>query len=425
MATRRNGNYSPARWGWCLVALVLTAPVAVRPAVETRVPRTLPPAHPSSAPPADQARRTIDDLVRELSLCRNEGTAQYLRYYLGVAQFKAGLIAEAAAAFTLLARAPQAPEFLRICSLNMVGQIARLQGEHDKALQAFADLVDWAGKWPALDPNDRSRPIRYTLWRAALISRAEIQESRQDLAAAAAEYDRVLQGAQNHPPDKADANQVPLVMDRLSQLCLQMQDTGRYLNLTADLAARFPTYPRTPMIELERVCVEALRDVPLTEEYPPGTLYAPARFIAHLRRSGTAGAAEAALNSIERLCRKYEGISLGLVLNYDYAWMLDAVGRRDQAIDVLGRITAPGKPAGAVAPEVTLSQEDVLCRYAVLQRALLLAERKDYDKALEILASLPPAPDKKSHVSGLAESITRNVQTLKREVARNVSHGEK
>lgn len=425
MATRRNDNCSPALWGWCLAVLVLAAAVEVRPAGETRVPRAPPPARPSGTAPADQARRLMDDLVRELSRCRDEDTARYLRYYLGVAQFKVGLLAEAAAAFTDLARAPQAPEFLRVCSLNMVGQIARLQGEHDKALQAFADLADLTEKWPTLDPNDRARPVLHTLWRAALISRAEIQESRKNLAAAAAEYDRALQGEKNHPPEAADANQVPLVMDKLSQLCLQMQDTGRYLNLTADLAARFPTYPRTPTVELERICVEALQDVPPAEEYPPGALYAPARFIAHLRRRGTAGATEAALNSVERLCRKYEGISSGLVLAYDYAWMLDAAGRRDQAIDVLGRIAAPAGPTGTIAPEVTPAQEDVLRRYAVLQRALLLAEKKEYDKALEILASLPPAPDKKSHVSRLAESMTRNVQTLKREVPKNVPHGEK
>jgi hypothetical protein len=373
---------------------------------------------------AQKPRETIDDLVRALGQCRDESTARYLRYSLGIAQFKAGLMPEAAAAFASLAREPQAPELLRVCSLNMVGQIARLQGEQDKALQAFADLAARVEKWPTLDPQDRARPALRTLWRAALISRAEILESRKDLAAAA-EYERVLKGEKDCPPDAADPHQVPFVMDRLSELRLQMQDTGRYLDLTADLVGRFPAYPRTPVVELERVCVQALQDVPPAPGYPPGVLSAPARFIAHLRRSGAAGPAAAALNSVERLCRKYAGTPSALLLDYDYAWMLDAVGRQDQAIAVLARIAAPGEPGGTTAPEAAPSQEDVLRRYAVLQRALLLAENTDYDKALQILAGLPPAPDQKSHVSRLAESMTRNVQTLKREVARNVRHGEK
>jgi tetratricopeptide (TPR) repeat protein len=374
---------------------------------------------------AQKPRETIDDLVRALGQCREESVARYLRYRLGVRQFQAGLMPEAAAAFASLAREPQAPELLRVCSLNMVGQIARLQGEHDKALQAFADLVVRAEKWPTLNPQDQTCPALRTLWRSALISRAEILESRKDPAAAAVEYERLLKSEKDCPPDPADANRVPLVMDRLSQLRLQMQDTGSYLDLTADLVGRFPAYPRVSMVELERVCVQALQDVPPAPEYPSEVLFAPARFIAHLRRSGAAGPAEAALNSVERLCRKYAGTPSALMLDYDYAWMLDAAGRQDQAIGVLARVAAPGASAGATAPEAAPSQEDVLRRYAVLQRALLLAEGRDYDEALQILASLPPAPDKNSHVSRLAESMTRNVHSLKREVARDVPHGEK
>jgi tetratricopeptide (TPR) repeat protein len=425
MATRKSDNSSCARWGSCLIVLVLTASAPIPPAAGTRAPQTAPVAHSSQTPTANEAGQTIDDLTRALRQCRDEGAAGYIRYRLGIMQFKAGRMAEAAAAFEPLAHEPQASELLRVCSLNMAGQIARLQGEHAQALQAFADLAGLTEKWPTLDPQDRSRPALHTLWRAALISRAEIQESRKNLAAAAAEYECLLQGEKDHPPGEVDDNQMPLVMDRLSQLCLQMQDAGRYLSLTADLIARFPAYPRTPMVELERVCVQALGDAPSAREYPPGVLYAPARFIAHLRRRGAAGPAEAVLNGIERLCRKYEDAPLGLLLDYDYAWMLDAVGRRDQAIEVLARIAAPGEPNETVAPEVAPSHEEVLRRYAVLQHALLLAERQDYDKALRILTGLPPAPDRSSHASQLAESMIRNVQTLKREVSKNVLHGEK
>jgi tetratricopeptide (TPR) repeat protein len=425
MAIPKSDSYSPTLRGLCLALLVLAAPARVRPAAATRVPQTSPPTHPSGGPTADEARRAIDDLARALGQCRDESAARYIRYRLGTMQFKAGRMGEAAAAFEPLAHEPEAPELLRICSLNMAGQIARLQGEYDKALQTFAGLAGLTEKWPTLDPQDRSRPALHRLWQAALISRAEIQESRKNLAAAAAEYERVLQGEKNRPPGATDGNEVALVTDRLSQLRLQMQDTSRYLNLTADLVGRFPAYPRTPMVELERVCVQALQDVPPAREYPPGVLYAPVRFIAHLRRSGAAGPAEAALQSVERLCRKYEGTPPGLMLDYHYAWMLDAVGRRDQAIEVLARITAPDEPTGAVAPELAPSQEEVLRRYAVLQHALLLAEEENYDKALKILAGLPPAPDKESHVSRLAESVTRNVQTLKREVSGNVPYREK
>jgi hypothetical protein len=154
----------------------------------------------------------------------------------------------------------------------------------------------------------------------------------------------------------------------------------------------------------------------------------------------------AVLHAVDQLCRKHQGTPADALLNYHYAWMLEAAGERDQAIEAIARIScrglpvreerAPGAPQAprengrdasdeAVVPQTCRPHQDVLYEYATIQHALMLAERGDHAKALQLLANLSADGDKTPHISQLAESVTKSIQTLKREVPANEEQQDK
>lgn len=391
----------------------------------------------------EEAKRAIDPLVHALNTCRDDGAAWHLRYRVGVIHFKAGTMAEAEACFQQIADASEAPELIQACALNMAGQVARLQGDNDKALKALGRLAGLAERSVAARSGDASNAMLCRLWCAALIGRAEICELQKDYIAAANEYKRLLQARIDLENNDAFAGRIPLVMDRLSQLHLQERHVDEYLSLATALTARFPAYPRAPLIELESLCVRALRDARPAPEYAQGALCAPAHLIEHLRQAhhglqareqrGRDGR-DTVLDAIDQICQRHQGTPMGALLDYHYAWLLEAAGRRDKAMEAIARVSGGGRrlprasrgddrdrPDEPVVPEAGRPHEDILREYAIIQHAIMLAERGDYSKASQLLATLSPDPDGNPHVSLLTESVSKSIQTLKREVPKDAT----
>jgi tetratricopeptide (TPR) repeat protein len=415
MATPRNGICSTTPSVLGTTVLLLTAVLAVRAADRTPAPVPKSTDDSSAAMTPQEAEKAIGRLQRALLACRDDSVAWQIRYHIGVIHFKAGMMAEAVGAFAPIAAAAHAPGILQACSLNMMGQIARRQGQTTAALETFGRLVALVDKLLAADPPDAFHSSLRRLREAALISRAEIYEVQRDSAAAAVEYEHFLQTeavVANAQDSCADA---PLVMDRLSQLHLQRRDVRRYLDLTDTLIARFPAYRRTPVVELENVCVRVLQEVQPEFEYPQGTLYVPVQVTAYLRHPRPAPPASEILARVDQVCRKYRDRPTSVLLDYWYAWMLEAAGRPDDACAAIARASASPPATEAGAPPAGPSPDDIR-PYAAIQHAILLAEKGDYNQALVLLASLSPDPDQEPHVSRLVESTIKNVQTLKREV---------
>ena len=449
MAIPRNDNCSPRSVAFC-AGLALCAVLGVRAGEPTASPvRPSPGLSPAVMTP-QAAEETVARLRLVLQGCRDDNVAGNIRYSIGVTYFKAGMMAQALATLEPIASTTQGSDLLRACSWNMVGQIRRLRGENARAADAFGRLADLCAPPPA--PAAAAHPAFRQLRGAALISRAEIRALQKDYAAAAADYERLLQTETGPATDEGTPDPRPLVMDRLSQLYLQQRDPNRYLHVTTTLLARFPAYGRTPVVELENLCVRVLQDVQPTLAYPQGALYAPVQVTAYLRRPQATRPAAPILADVEQICRKHRHTGMSVLLEYLFAGMLDAAGRPDQALDVLARLPPPGPPTEGAAPETgppdteenpkpearnsgtggsatrpaeaqdsasLPSRDEVLREYAVLQRALLLTEKRSYSEALQLLASLPSDPETRPHLARLSASLVTNIQTLKREVLQN------
>jgi tetratricopeptide (TPR) repeat protein len=367
---------------------------------------------------AQEAEALLERLKKALAACSDDDLAWRIRYRLGVIYFKAGRMAEAQSVFERIAATSRAPDLIQACCLNMAGQTARLQGEDAKALAAFARVAALTERLLTGEGNDILPAVLRRLWCGALIGRAEICESRGDAPTAAAEYERLLHAETELTDDEELQSVVPPVRDRLSQSCLQRQDVSEYLNVTATLVAQYPDYWRTPMVDLERMCVRLLREIQPDLEYPQGALHAPERLIARMSGAEAARSASDILGHAAQLCEKYDGTPARRTMEYYHAWMLDAAGRRDRAFEAIAR-ASKGDAAGPVPSVAGRSHADVLHRYAVIQHAVMLAESAHFVEALQLLATLPVDPNDQSHISQLTESVAKCIQTLKREVPAN------
>ena len=107
----------------------------------------------------------------------------------------------------------------------------------------------------------------------------------------------------------------------------------------------------------------------------------------------------------------------GILLQYHYAWLLDTLGEKNKAAEIFAMISAARIPNNGDKPREKAILETV-AEYAKIQLAILLGERADYTEALRILNTMRTHPDK-SHISELAKSVGKNLETLKREVPEN------
>ncbi len=124
------------------------------------------------------------------------GAADQLRarpaYDAAMKDFEAAKLDEAKNGFAAILDSPDCPTLVRLCSLNMVAQIARIQGRSQEALKTFEALASY------IEKSERQGGGAVELWHSAVFSRAEIYESLHDPNSAIEQYTRILA-----PPFKA------------------------------------------------------------------------------------------------------------------------------------------------------------------------------------------------------------------------------
>jgi hypothetical protein len=363
------------------------------------------------------AKSAIAELERALANCEDAYLAFRIRYRIGVMHFRAGMIGASKAGFLQIANDPKCPELIRACSFNMIGQISRLRAENKDALEALGRVADLLEQRLSIGRGYAPNSTMAKLWCSAFLSRAEIYELQRDYAASITEYSRLLHALSQSKSEHMQSQYAPLANDRMSQLCLRQGDTDRYTELAEALTGRYPEYCRTPIVRLELECVKFLRSVSPKLEFPHGSFSAPAHVIAHLKRSDDGTSPQSVVDKLNGLCKEYRNTRGGMLLQYHYAWLLDTLGEKRKAAEVFARIFSNDAVNANSKSEEKVIAETVQ-EYAKIQYAIMAGEKADYREALKVLSSLKAHPDK-SHLSELAESVTKGVQTLIREVPRN------
>ena len=366
----------------------------------------------------ETAEETISELKQALALCTDDELRFRLEYRAGMIYFKAGDLAKAVGCFEKVAQAADCPDLIRLCSLNMAGQIHRMRAKDDKALKAFEELIEQSQKFLTKDPNQADPAAVIKLAATAGFAKAEIYQYNEDYDSAITEFKKIIAFLKGK--GLFAKTYAPLVLDRMSQFYLIEGKVEGYNQTAVGLVEKYPEYYRVPIVRLETEAVKILKQKEPSVIFPRGSFDAPARLIALIKDSGDKELKDRVTVLLKNLsgqyCRSYGGILIG----YHYAWLLDSSGRQRQAAKVLEDIC---KQAAAINPDIpgTTSVINTLTDYAKLQQAVILGEENKYREALEIIYSLTPDPND-VHMLNLSDSIKKALETLKREVPKDVNN---
>jgi tetratricopeptide (TPR) repeat protein len=413
MDTRRNESYSLIS---CFVAIITStygmslakSECAIDVLVATY---KLPPAI-----TPNQAELTIAGLKKAEADCKDDYLSFRIRYRIGVIYLKAGMSESAEVSFKQIANDPECPELIRACSLNMIGQISRLRGENKAALDAFKKVADQFEQYLQNDPTDN---LFYSkLLFSALFSRAEILELEQNFSAGVTEYRRLLNILRRDENKEVTDRYIPLINDRVSQLYLRQGDIDNYTKFAEKLIRNYPQYYRTPVVELEMECIKFLKSVSANPVFANGSFAVMAQVIMCFKDSKGVNSAQSIVQKLDTLCKEHQNTYAGILLHYHYACLLDALGDKEKATEILTRIFSDNfvntnrKSLGEAIESVR--------EYAKIQYAVTSAEMTEYRQALRVLSSLRFSPDN-SHISDMAKSVTESIHVLRREVSVNDS----
>lgn len=363
-----------------------------------------------------EAEPVVAKLEKALANCTDDYLAFRLKYRIAMINFRAHGMEPSKARFLQIAQDPKCPEIVKVCSLNMIGQISRLMGNDKEALEAFDQTSSLLARKFSWGVEDSACSGLKKLWVLVVFSRAEIFEMQGDYASGVVEYENLLEALSQNRRGRF-SQYAAGVNDRLCQLYLHQGDTGKYVKSALALTAGYPEYYRTGIIKLEIECVKFLKTVGVDFNFSDGSFSAPSYTIAYLRRARDLDSAQDMAEKLDRLSREYADGYSGILLGYHYAWLLDALGERDRALEVLARVSSD-ECFGANEKHCRITIVETIQRYAKIQRAIILGEKANYSEALQVLDSLR-TDQSESHISELAKAVSKGMQTLKREVRRN------
>ena len=363
-----------------------------------------------------EAESAIADLEKVLINCQDSNLAFRIRYRIGMMYFKAGMSGVAEDQFLRIANELDCPVLIRVCSFNMIGQISRMEGENRQALDAFNQVVELVEQQSAGAKKSFVSAALMRLCCSALLSRAEIRQMQQDYDASISEYDRLLRMLVQNQEDKF-SQYIPLAKDRISQLYLKQGNIDKYIEIAQMLPVDCPRYYRAGVIRFEIECIRFLRSVSKDFECADGSFTAPARLITYFKVSKDKDSAKPILEVLSRLCEEHSNTYAGILLSYHYAWLLDAIGEKNKAVEVFARVSSTdiGGVNNNVRPNAIAK---TIAEYAKIQCAIMLGEKGDYEKALQVVGSLGSHPEQ-SHISDLAKSVSEGMVVLRREFPAN------
>lgn len=339
-------------------------------------------------------------------------------YSNGIDYFKAGDLEEALSSFEKYESDIGSPYIVRLCSINMVGQIYRMQAKDDKALIAFEKLIEQAHELFREEPNKVIPLYVSKLVTAAGFAKAEIYQYNHEYDRAIGEYKRIVDYLKAHGYFEANSY-APLALDRMSQLYLISGRVEDYYDAAGELIKKHPSYYRTGIVKFEAEAIKKLRQQDDGAAFARGSYDAPARLIELIKESGDNELNESTSLVLEGLLGQHKNSYSGVLLGYHYAWVLDAAGEREKAIELFEIVGKEASQAGFERQSVTLIT-NALGNYAKLQQAVILGDKNKYREAIGVIKTLDPDAND-VHIFNLSNSIGNAMETLKREVPKDAN----
>ncbi|KPJ65431.1 MAG: hypothetical protein AMJ43_10725 [Coxiella sp. DG_40] len=366
---------------------------------------------------SEDAERVISDLNQALGLCKDADLRFRIKYRIGILYFKVGCFDKAYDYFGDISQRPDCPDLIRLFSLNMSGHIHRMQARDKKALDAFEDLIALSKRFLPKDADEPNPPTVLKLTISAVFAKAEIYQYQQKYASAITEYNRALSLLKENKVSGL-VNYIPLAMDRIAQLNLIKDNLDVFCKTNRQLIEKYSGYYRTPIIRFETEAAKVLKEKNPHIDFSRGSYETPAKLITYLKSSKDKDQIQRTLSLLENLCKQYEGTYGGFLLSYHYAWLLDAANQRDAAANIFAKLDKTVVKKTYDNPGIDIIVKTI-ADYAKLQQAIILGEAGNYRQAFETLYSVRGDPND-THLLNLTESVKKGLDTLKREVPKDV-----
>jgi tetratricopeptide (TPR) repeat protein len=358
----------------------------------------------------DEIPKEIERLQKRLKRCTDRDNASKIKYRIGLLYFKDAKLDRAESIFDDIANDKDASLLIRICGLNMSAQTARLFGDDRRTLEIFDKLIHLCSR--NISDSQNKGALEY-LHCSALVSKTELYELRQKYDLAIEQYRLLLELLGDKENENLTQKFGPSAYERLAQLYLRYGNYESYHKAIANIKNKFPDYKRMPILELEAESVGLIADSDLVQKWSRKSSQAPAIVAGTLVIERDKDYQKKVAHTFETLCQKYQDSEWTILLNYHYAWLLDSINDDDKASVVLDKIYSAKSETtlkGTLADFVP-----TLKAYAAIQNAIILAERQDCKKALNVLKKIE-LPSNHKHLSKLKESVIKSTQILKREV---------
>jgi len=360
-------------------------------------------------------KEIVSDLQNSLTGFDDNELVFRIRYRIGILYFKAGHIDRAGKQFHQISQEPNCPQLVRLCSLNMTGQISRMLAKDNEAIENFCELLRLSEKYLLDDNEDTILSTLLKLTVTAAFQCAEIYQYQQNYDAAIIKYKRLL-GILEKNKQMRLKRYITLAKDRISQLSLMSgaDYLDQYYGTAQDIIQNFPDYYRVPIIKLEVEAIKFLRKNTSQNHFPNGSFDAPVKIITYLKDCKDKVQIRSIFYVLENLCREYDGTYGAVLLNYHYACLLDATGDKEKAANTFAKITLSTAQKLNVGDSVQAVIK-IIAEYAKLQQAVILGEIGNYQQAIKAVENIKMYPES-YHLSKLVESVVKSLETLKREV---------
>ena len=357
----------------------------------------------------DEIPKEIELLQKRLKRCTDRDNATKIKYRIGLLYFKDGKLDRAESIFDVIANDKDVPLLVRICGLNMSAQTARLIGDDRRTLENFDKLIHLCKR--NVSDNQNKDALEY-MHCNALVSKAELYELRQKYNLAIEQCRLLLEFLSDKENETLTPKFGPPAYERLAKLNLRQGNYESYYEAIANIKNKFPEYKRMPIRELEAESVRLIADSDLVQNWSRKSSQASAIVAGTLVIEADKDYQKKIAHTFETLCKKYKESDWSILLNYHYAWLLDSINDDDMASVVLDKIYSANSETqfkGTLADFVP-----TLKAYAAIQNAIILAERQEYKKALNVLGKIELSSNNK-HLSKLKESVIKSTRILRME----------
>lgn len=364
-----------------------------------------------------EAQEIVKILDNALNDCQDAYLTFRLKYSKGIVYFKSDALKKSGEQFMQITKISECPENIKALSLNMIGQISRMEGKNKDAIDAFQQTINIIEKLSNNGKEFTNDSSLMKVWVSAIINRAEIYELQRSYSESINQYDQLLQILKENKLKDLLDQYYARINDKMSQLYLQDGKIDKYLLSARSIVTNSPGYSRIPLIKLEIACVEFLKGLHENSNFPNGSFESPVLLIAEVKNADDKTQFQGVTEVLDKICDEYKNNTGKDLLLYQYAWLLDAIGNKNKSAEIFSQILSTDN-SSEKNKDKELTVTTTLREYAKIQYAIMAGEQGKYNEAIKVLDTLRKQPEN-SHLSELSKSVIESIKTLKREVPVN------